>query len=437
MQTKMLKTVFLILILLISPVSVVVFGETNDVVIERVEPPHWWVGMNNTELELLIYGKNIGELQPSINYDGVKIVDIVKPGNKNYQFVKLVINSEAEPGTFLISFKKEDKQVLSTEYALKQRVAGSALRKSFGPEDVFYLLMPDRFANGNPENDSVEEMIEKANRTNKDGRHGGDIQGIIDRLDYLNDLGITTIWSTPLLESNMEQYSYHGYATTDYYRIDPRYGTNRDYYKLSEELHKRNMKLVMDFVPNHCGLNHWWINDLPMEDWIHQYPEFTRTNYRISTVNDPYVSEYDYNLNVNGWFDVSMPDLNQENEHVLTYLKQMAIFWIEQANLDGLRVDTYPYNDKWKAAEWAQAILNEYPNINLVGECWQHRPAEIAYWQKDVHNYDSFNSYLPSVMDFPLTDAYMEAFNEDEASWDGGVTKIYNNLVMDYLYADP
>jgi len=405
--------------------------------LNHVDPPMWWTCMNNHELMLTLQGSNISSLNPVINYPGITVETITRTTNPNYLFITLIIGENTQAGWVKIDFYKEKKLVLSHNYELKNRATGSAERKSFGSQDVIYLLMPDRFSNGNPSNDSMENFKEKANRDNKGGRHGGDIQGIINQLDYLHDLGITAIWTTPLLEDDMATYSYHTYAITDYYKIDGRFGTNADYVRLADECHKRGIKLIMDMVPNHCGSDHWWMKDLPMIDWVHQYPEFTRTNYTIATWNDPHASVYDTRLNEDGWFDITMPDLNQDNPVLLTYFKQFAIFWLEYAGLDGLRVDTYPYNDKWKIAEWTKAIREEYPNLNIMGECWQHRPSEIAYWQSGVKNYDGYDSYLPTVMDFPLNDALMTTFNENVQYWDQGISRFYNNYVMDYLYADP
>ena len=405
--------------------------------IRHLDPPGWWVGMHNPQLMLMINGPKISDLTPSISYKGVSVTAVTRTENPDYLFVFLNISKNADPGKLPVHFSKNGKLVLTADYMLSQRKAGSATRKGFGPQDEIYLLMPDRFANGDTTNDSVKELTEKVNRKDPNGRHGGDIQGIIDHLDYLKDLGITALWSTPLLEDNMPVYSYHGYATTDYYKIDARYGTNEDYKRLADECHRRGIKLIMDVVPNHCGSDHWWMKDLPMKDWVHQFPEFTRTNYRISTWNDPHAAAIDRKLNADGWFDVTMPDLNQNNPFVLTYLEQFAIYWIEYAGLDGLRVDTYPYNDEWKIADWTKAILDEYPDLNIMGECWMHRPSEVAYWQSGVKNYNGYNSYLPTVMDFPLNDALMAAFNKDSRGWDQGVDMFYNNYVMDYLYADP
>ncbi len=397
--------------------------------INHTDPPMWWIGMKNPELMITFHGTNISQYRPVIEHDGVTIKTVTRTENPNYIFLTVEISASAKAGNMVIQFFRDKKRVFTHNYLLAERKPGSTERQGFDPSDVIYLLMPDRFANGDTTNDSVNGLAEKVNRSNQDGRHGGDIQGIIDHLDYLNDLGITAIWTTPLLEDNLPTYSYHTYATTDYFKVDGRYGTNEDYARLTEECHKRGIKLIMDMVPNHCGSEHWWMNDLPMDDWIHQFPSFTRSNYTIATWIDPHASELDLMLNTKGWFDVSMPDMNLKNPLVLTYFKQFAIFWMEYALLDGIRVDTYPYNDKWKIAEWTKAIREEYPGINIVGECWQHRPAEIAYWQTGVKNSDNYDSYLPSGMDFPLNDAFM--------AWGNGAYSFYNHYVMDYLYADP
>jgi glycosidase len=296
--------------------------------------------------------------------------------------------------------------------------------------------MPDRFANGNPANDSHAATGEKSNRANPDGRHGGDIEGVIKNLTYLQELGVTALWSTPLLEDNEPAYSYHGYAQTDYYKIDPRYGTNNDYKRLADELHKRSMKLILDYVTNHWGVSHWMIKDLPQKDWIHQWPDgnngFKRSNYAMTTHFDVNAAQADADGCMNGWFDTSMPDMNQSNAMVVDYMVQNAIWWIEYAGLDGLRVDTYPYNDKKGITEWTKRIMDEYPNLNIVGEVWMHDQAQISYWQKDskIAAIEGFNSLLPSVMDFTLHDA-VYVFNEDKGN---GMHRIYENFANDFLY---
>jgi neopullulanase len=409
---------------------------TDKIKLKRVEPDSWWIGMKNQAVQLLVYGENIAQSEPSINIPGVTLNGVTKVDNKNYLFINLMISGETKPGVYPIKFRGGNKTIESFNFTLLERRKDSSRRKGFDASDVIYLLMPDRFSNGNPSNDSVPGMQEGLKRSNPDGRHGGDIQGMINHLDYLHDLGATALWSTPLMEDNMERTSYHTYAITDYYRIDPRYGTNEDYRRLSGELHKRNMKLIMDVVTNHCGLNHWWMKDLPATDWVHQFDTFTRSNYQISSTYDPYASEYDKNLNFNGWFDHSMPDLNQNNPLLLTYFVQNTIWWIEYANLDGLRVDTYPYNDPVHMAEWTKMILEEYPALNIVGECWVHSPQAISYWQAGTKNVDGFRSSLPTVMDFVLHDGFLSALNEED-NWLGGLRKFYNVFTLDYVYTHP
>ncbi len=411
-------------------------GAAGKISLKRVEPSNWWIGMKNPNLQLLVYGENIGLTEVRMDIPGVRLHSVTKVESINYLFLDLVISDTAKTGTYPIEFLKDNKVVARYNFPLLQRRANSAMRQGFNSSDVIYLLMPDRFSNGDPKNDSTADTYEKARRSDPDGRHGGDIQGIINHLDYLKELGVTSLWSTPLVEDNMERTSYHGYAITDYYRIDPRYGTNADYVRLSDELHKRGMKLIMDVVTNHCGLNHWWMKDLPTFDWVHQFKEFTRTNYQVSTIYDPYASESDKSLNLNGWFDHSMPDLNQNNPLLLTYLVQNAIWWIEYANLDGLRVDTYPYNNPAKMAKWTKAVLDEYPNLNIVGECWVHSPQELAYWQAGTKNFDGYVSTLPTVMDFALQDVFSSALNEDDDAL-SGIRKFYNHFTLDFAYTNP
>jgi len=416
------------------------FGLSTFSQIEKIEPPYWWSGMQNTELQIMCYGKDIAKYDVSIS-NNIPITNIRKTENPNYVFI--TINTKnVSVGTFQIGFLKKGKIKFSESYELKQREENSAIRKGFDASDVMYLLMPDRFANGNSTNDSTDDTVENADRNNSGGRHGGDIQGVIDNLDYIHELGATSIWSTPLLEDNEPTYSYHTYAQSDFYKIDPRYGTNNDYRRLADEMHKRDMKLIMDYVTNHWGSKHWMIQDLPSNDWIHIWENgekgFQRSNYRMTTQYDTNASQTDAKGCMNGWFDTTMPDMNQSNPLVLSYLKQNAIWWIEYAGLDGLRVDTYSYNDKESIAKWTKAIMDEYPNFNIVGEVWMHDQAQISYWQKDskIGALQSYNSYLPSVMDFTLYDALNSVFNENNASWNNGMIKVYENFANDFLYPD-
>ncbi|MDH7444198.1 glycoside hydrolase family 13 protein [Aquimarina sp. 2201CG14-23] len=404
--------------------------------IEKIEPPFWWSGMQSNELQLLCYGKEISKYETEI--DGITITDITKTENPNYVFI--TINTKDVPvGMITINFKENGNTVFSQSYEFKTRREGSAQRKGFDSSDVMYLIMPDRFANGDTTNDSHKDTVEKEDRSNPGGRHGGDIQGVIDHLDYLKDLGATAIWSTPLLEDNEPTYSYHTYAQSDLYKIDPRYGTNEDYKKLASEMHKQDMKLIMDYVTNHWGSKHWMIKDLPTKEWIHQWPEgFRRSNYRMTTQFDINAAAIDAKGCMDGWFDTTMPDMNQSNPLLLNYITQNAIWWIEYADLDGFRVDTYSYNDKEGIAKWTKAIMDEYPNFNIVGEVWMHDQAQMAYWQKDskIGAIDGFNSYLPSVMDFTLHDAVTIMFNEESSSWDKGMIRAYDNFTNDFLYPD-
>ncbi len=421
-----------LLFFLLFPLSI--FSQAPN--LERVEPPFWWTGFKNTDLQLLIYGKNISLSSVTVDYPGFVLKKIHKVENPNYLFLDVSISPGAKPGIATINFKYKNEIIGKYLYTLKARKKGSSERKSFTSHDVVYLVMPDRFANGDASNDFYAGMAEQMNRSDQDGRHGGDIRGIMNHLDYFKDLGVTALWINPLLENNQAKYSYHGYSTTNYYEIDPRFGTNEDYVKLSDSLHKRGIKLIKDLIFNHCGSGHWWMNDLPEKDWVNEWPEFTRTNYRAGTFTDPYVSQSDSNLFVRGWFDMAMPDLNQANSFVKNYLIQCSIWWIEYAGLDGIRQDTQPYPFKEMMAEWGKRINLEYPDFNVVGECWLNYPASVAYWQKGSKNKDGYDSWLPTVFDFPLYDALTKAFNEPDG-WNTGITRLYEILAQDFSYPSP
>lgn len=399
----------------------------------RVEPLSWWVGMN-TPLQLLIQGEGISEYDVVFEGgNGVKVSGVHKADSPNYLFVDVAISANAQPGTYYLVFTKGEES-FKRAYEIGARVEGSAQRKSFSSADMIYLIMPDRFANGDPSNDSTPDTAEKADRSEFFGRHGGDIQGIIDHLDYIAELGATAIWPTPLLEDNAEHESYHGYAASDYYHIDSRFGSNELYREFVEKAHGKGLKVLMDIVTNHCGTSHWWMKDLPFTDWIHQYPQYTGTNVCFSTNMDPNASRKDLEIQESGWFVPSMPDMNLDNHFVLSYFTQWAVWWAEYAGLDGFRVDTYPYNEKEPMSRWCKAITDEYPNFNIVGECWTSSIPQLAYWQKDAL-VNNFNSNLPSVMDFPLHDALRMGLNEG-AGWGCGMTRIYEILSHDFLYPD-
>ncbi|MCZ8089513.1 glycoside hydrolase family 13 protein [Flavobacterium sp.] len=409
------------------------FTITTFAQVDKVEPPFWWSDMNRSDVQIMFYGKNIAQNEVSVS-NGIIIKEIQKTENPNYVFVT-IDTKNVSPQNIVFTFKN-GKKSFTKNYELKQRKENSRFRESYNSSDVMYLLMPDRFANGNPNNDSHPSVTEKYNRDLPGGRHGGDIEGIIKNINYIHELGATAIWSTPLCEDNDERYSYHTYGQSDVYKIDPRYGTNEDYLRMSQELHKKGMKNIMDYVTNHWGWKHWMINDLPTHDWIHQFPEFTNSNYRMTTQFDVNASKRDAEHCMDGWFVKSMPDLNQSNPLVLNYLTQNAIWWIEYADLDGFRVDTYSYNDKEGIAKWTKAITDEYPHFNIVGEVWMNDQAQMAYWQKDskIGAIQNFNSYLPSVMDFTLHEAISSTFNEDQATWDKGIIKVYQNFTNDFLY---
>lgn len=391
--------------------------------------------MRLKKLQLLFYGKHIAEYHISCSID--IIIQIDKTANPNYIFVTLDTSS-VDAGTYAFIFQKEDQPDFSISYEFKTRIEHSAERASFDSSDVFYLVMPDRFANANPSINSVKTLTEKANSYDLHGRHGGDIQGIINHLDYLCDLGITTLWSTPLCENNCNSGSYHGYAQTDVYTIDARFGIIEDYKKLSQELHNRDMKLVIDYVTNHWGSEHWLLKDLPCEDFLNQWEHFTNTTHKTTTLIDKNASVFDKNQHEKGWFVSTMPDLNQHNPLVLNYLVQNAIWWVEEANLDGIRVDTFTYNNKEAAVEWLKIIQQEYPNINIVGEVWLHNSAQLAYWQKNskIGAIAGYNSELPCVTDFPLHNALQDIFYIKHKKVKG-LEPLYETFVNDFFYPNP
>ena len=420
------KTIALavLILLILNPIEA-----ANKPGLKRIEPPCWWTGFKNPSLQLMVYGERISETKPEINYDGVELVASSAVENPNYLFLDLRLSPTVKPGKFEILFKQNGKTIVASTYELKAREKGSSQRIGFNTSDVMYLIMPDRFANGDPSNDSKTEMLEKSNRTDPDGRHGGDLKGIQDHLDYIQENGYTAIWVNPVLENNMPQVSYHGYSTTDFYKVDSRLGTNDDYRQLSIEGKKRGIKLVMDMIFNHCGSSHWWMKDMPMKDWINEYPDYKITNHKKATIQDPYASAIDAKEFTDGWFVPTMPDLNQRNPHMANYLIQNSIWWIEYVGLDGIRMDTYPYPDKQMMADWTRKVMNEYPNFSIVGEEFNVNPAAVAFWQKGKNNPNGYVSYLPSLMDFPTQDAIVKSMNEKD-----GLNRLYETLALDYLY---
>ncbi len=418
-------------------------GITVTAQIDRIEPPNWWVGFKETKLQLLIKGNDISAFSPVIEYDGISIEKVHKAKSPNYLFIDLKINSDTKPGSFNIVFDAKGKKKIKYQYELKSRVKSGDEFQGFNSSDVIYLITPDRFSNSNPDNDIVTGLKETAiNREDDYARHGGDIQGITEHLDYISEMGFTAIWSCPLLINDMDAYSYHGYAITDLYQIDPRFGTMQDYVELSTTANQKGVKLIMDQVANHCGSEHWWMKDLPFSDWINYQANYEAgkktiySNHRRTTNQDIYAAKIDAVGMTDGWFVDSMPDLNQNNPFMATYLIQNSIWWIETAQLGGIRQDTYPYPDKIFMSNWAGAIMNEYPNFSIVGEEWSYNPLLVGYWQQGAKNHDGYESNLKSTMDFPMQRKIVEALKEEE-KWDTGLVKIYEGLANDFHYPSP
>ncbi|MGN0187931.1 MAG: glycoside hydrolase family 13 protein [Candidatus Cryptobacteroides sp.] len=434
-KTVLLTMVAAILLSCKAKVDLKAIPDADRTRVSRVEPLSWWVGMK-TPLQILVQGPDISSYDVRIEGDPrVDITAVHKADSPNYLFIDVDVCSSAAPGTYYLIFTKYGEE-FKVPYEIGTRRGGSASRKSFSSEDFIYLIMPDRFVDGDESLDAVPRNMESVDKDAFYGRHGGDIAGIASQLDYLSDLGITAIWNTPLLEDNQPHESYHGYACTDYYHIDRRFGTNEDYRNLVAQAHSKGIKMIMDIVTNHCGSAHWWMEDLPFEDWIHAWPEYTHSNCCFSMQNDPQASVADRKNMEEGWFDRSMPDMNLDNPFVLQYFKQWAVWWIEYADLDGLRVDTYPYNEKYPMSEWCKAVRAEYPGLNIVGEVWTRNVPQLAYWQGGNPNKDGFDSHLPAIMDFPLHSALCQALTADKVNWDEGMVKVYDCVANDLYYHD-
>lgn len=409
--------------------------------VSEIQPPHWWTGMNDTSLQLQVYGPNIRPADFALDYPGVTVDSVVRlDGTPNWQYIYLTVTPEARPGVMKLQWK-EGKKKITKDYELRARREQHGAQ-GFTAADVLYMVMPDRFANGDPSINDVSSLRNrvKVDRKNPNTRHGGDLKGIADHVDYLDTLGITAVWLNPVLENDMPGGSYHGYATTDYYRVDPRFGSNEDYAQLIDTLHVRGIKTVMDMIFNHCGSGHPWFEDRPSSDWFNFPDGYVQTNYRLSTITDPYATDYDRKLTQDGWFVREMPDLNQRNPHLMKYLIQNSIWWIEEAQIDGIRMDTYPYADEREMARWIDAVKQEYPDFNIVGECWFGETGGEAYWQKGSPLATAKNpdTNLPVVMDFPLMikSRDMAPYKAETDPWNG-LNVIYDHLALDYLYPDP
>ena len=430
--------------------------------IDRIEPSNWFVGMKNPQVQLMVYGKDIRSAEVTTDYPGVRIDSLVRLDSPNYLLVYMNVR-DAKPGTMNLQFRTA-KGKTSVKYELKAREMRGEEREGFTSADVLYMLMPDRFASSGKNLEVKGMNAYTVNRNEPSLRHGGDLEGIRQHLDYFVDLGVTALWFTPVLENNSpdhgRQSTYHGYATTDYYRVDPRFGSNADYRRLVDEAHQKGLKVVMDMIFNHCGFEHPWVKDMPSKDWFNTpewlSPEnqkrsvvtktmdgdqvtndkYLQTSYKLTPVLDPYASKIDLHESVDGWFVPTMPDLNQRNTHLMTYLIQNSEWWIETVGINGIRMDTYPYADRKAMAHWMEVINDEYPNFNTVGETWVTEPAYTAAWQKDSP-LSTINSNLKTVMDFSFFDKLSQAKNEETDAWWQGYNRIYNSLCYDYLYVDP
>ena len=451
MKKTILTYAFLSVVLLMSAAT--------QVKVTRIDPTDWYVGLKNPTLQLMVYGQNVRDAEVSVDYPNVRIDSIARLDSPNYLLIYLDLNG-AQPGEMTLKIGKQ-----KVKYLLKQREMSGDKRMGFTNADVLYMLMPDRFASSEKytEPKAAKKLAATLNnyvvdRKQPSLRHGGDLEGIRQHLDYFNELGVTALWFTPVLENNSPDneagYStYHGYATTDYYRVDPRFGTNAEYRQLADEAHAKGLKIVMDMIFNHCGFEHPWVKDRPSKDWFNLYEwlegkdkanfnsdprgtNFQQTSYKLTPVKDPYASEVDLKETVDGWFVPTMPDLNQRNPHVMTYLIQNSIWWIETVGIDGIRMDTYPYADAKGMARWMKTLDDEYPNFNVVGETWVTEPAYTASWQKDS-KLSKENSYLKTVMDFSFFDKLSQAKNEETDPWWNGLNRLYNSFVYDYLYENP
>jgi glycosidase len=414
----MKKSTLPLLLACLGALPALALGAAQEYRIDHMDPPSWWTGMHNSKLQLMVHGRRIADLEPSLNYAGVRIASVSRVANRNYLFIDLEIAPDAAPGKLDLLFTREG-QALRYSYPLQPRAVGSAQRIGFNSGDAIYQVMPDRFANGNPANDNA-----------------AGIKGIADHLDYVAGMGFTMIWPTPLLESNMPAYSYHGYATTNLYRIDPRYGSNDEYRDFVAQARGKGVGVIQDVVLNHIGGQHWWMQDMPTPDWLSYQGKFVPTQHHRVAVQDPYASEQDKRDFTAGWFSAGMPDLNQANPYVANYLIQNNIWWIEYAGLAGLRVDTYGYSNTGFLSRWSGAIMDEYPKLNLVGEEWSPLIPVVAHWQEGKRNANGYVSHMPSMMDFPLTDAMRRALAAPDGA-EQSLTNIYETLSQDYLYPNP
>ncbi|HUR31827.1 MAG TPA: glycoside hydrolase family 13 protein [Saprospiraceae bacterium] len=426
---------FKILSIIVLTTTLSIGQNQSKQVILRVDPPNWWVGMADSSLQIMIYGPEISSFDINLKYPGVELIKTTRVENPNYIFIDLVVNRDCKAGSIPIKLKNKN-ITQSIDYQLYKRET-LPIKRGVNSSDVIYLITPDRFSNSDPGNDNIAGYSDLLNRNENLGRHGGDLEGISNHLDYISNMGFTAVWLNPVLENNMPQHSYHGYAITDYYRVDPRYGSNESYKKFCADASRHNIKVIMDMVVNHCGLSHWWMNDLPTADWInYQDKPYTQTNHRKTISTDPYVAIEDEKIMTEGWFVRTMPDLNITNPLLAKYMIQNSIWWIEYAGLSGIRMDTYPYPNENYMSEWSHSILNEYPDFHISGEVWHDDPAIVSYWQKGKINPNDYVSWLPSLFDFPMQSALNKSLMPS-SDWEDDWMPLYDMLAKDFLYADP
>ena len=404
--------------------------------VDRIEPPFWWTGFKHEELQVLVHGHETAAFDAAVEYPGVTLERVGRGDSDNYLFLYLRISPDAQPGGIPVTLTRGDESV-TLHYELRARSDDPEHARGFSPKDAIYLVTPDRFANGDPANDTVEGLGDAADRSDDYGRHGGDIAGVVGALDYVRDMGFTAIWLNPILENAMPEASYHGYATTDYYRVDPRFGSNDDYRRLVAVAREKGLGIIMDMITNHCGSEHWWMRDVPSADWFNFYGDYHQTNSAKAPLFDPYGSAWDRRIYLDGWYVREMPDLNQRNPLVADYLVQNAIWWIEYLGLYGIRLDTYSFSEPAFLTEWTRRIMHEYPAFNITGEETGKHPALLAYFQRGKQNHDGYVSFLPSLLDFPMFHGVNEALTREAAWWDSPWTRLYETVAMDFLYPDP
>ncbi|NVK04446.1 MAG: cyclomaltodextrinase C-terminal domain-containing protein [Flavobacteriia bacterium] len=409
------------------------FSWAQNFFVDRIDPPSWMPKNGGDQVELLLKGSEFNEVQEVTSDNrALQIISIEHAESDEYIYVTVNLQP-VEAETNIILTLNGGRRSSAANFTLHPWVERN---HGLTASDYLYLITADRFANGDEMNDVFLDMNEDSiAREEPYARHGGDVQGIIDHLEYIESLGVTGLWISPLLENNEHQASYHGYAITDHYQLDRRNGTNEEYLELSNELKDRDMKLVMDVVYNHFGDQHYLFTNPPSRDWFNQWPEYTQTNYKATSLMDPYASEHDRNLMSNGWFDKHMPDVNQRNPHVANWLIQNSIWWVDMYGVDAFRIDTYAYPDQQFMADLDSILLDRYPDFFIFAETWvHHEPTQ--YWFMRENQDRVFNSHLQSVTDFQFYFALKEALTQ-ESGWSNGMSKLYYVLAHDYWYDNP